>query len=123
MQILQGNLAEMGIDSRAGESVWPVDSFPEYDTLMTDEVGNLYCAAGGQELCNVSEKRPQLRTNGIHTQMAFQPTTHFRKPLAAASRITAIGDRIVFGGPDSISCIENKETGVKIPVRIETVYM
>ena len=124
IQNLQGNPTKICIDSGAGESVCPVDSFPEYATWVTDKVGNIYCAAGGQELRKVGEKRPQFRTNGIRTQMAFQSTTSVKKPLAAASKITARGNRIVLDGPDSISYIENKETGVKIPLNIENgVYV
>ena len=118
IQSLQGNPTKICTDSGAGESVCPVDSFPEYETLTTDKVGNVYCAGVGQELRNAGKKRPQFRTNGIHTQMAFPSNTHVKKPLAAASKITAKGDRIVLDGPDSISCIENKATGVKIPLQI-----
>ena len=124
IQNLEGNPTKICIDSGAGESVCPIDSFPEYETMPTDKVGNTYLAAGGQELTNVGEKRPQFRTNGIHTQMAFQSTTQVKKPLAAASKITAKGNRIVLDGLDSISYIENKATGVRIPLKIENgVYV
>ena len=68
---------------------------------------------------NVGEKRPQFRTNGIQTTMALQATTHVKKPLAAASKITAKGNRIVLDDEDSLSYIENKATGAKIPLKIE----
>ena len=56
--------------------------------------------------------------------MAFQSTTSVKQPLAAASKLTARGNRIVLDGPDSISYIENKETGVKIPLKVENgVYV
>ena len=72
----------------------------------------------------MGERRPQFRTNGIHTTMAFQATTKVKKPLASASRITAKGNRIVLDGPDCLSYIENKETGAKIPLKIENgVYV
>lgn len=69
-------------------------------------------------------KRPQFRTHGIQIAMTFQATTHVKKPLAAASKITVKGNRIVFDDEDSLSYIENKATGAKIPLKIETgVYV
>ena len=102
----------MCIDSGAGESGRPVDAFPEYGTYKTNTVGNKYCAAGGTELENVGEKRPQFVTSGIHATMAFQATTKVQKPLASASRIVAKGNMIVLDGPGCSSYIENKATGV-----------
>ena len=67
----------------------------------------------------MGKKRPQLRTHGIQTAMTFQATTHVEKPLAAASKITAKGNRIVLDDEDSLSYIENKATGTKIPFKIE----
>ena len=58
-------------------------------------------------------------SNGVRTTMAFQATTKVQKPLASASRIAAKGNRIVLDGPDCLSYIENKATGVKIPLKIE----
>ena len=56
--------------------------------------------------------------------MTFQATSHVRKPLAAASKITAKGNRIVLGDEDSLSYIENKATSAKIPLKIENgVYV
>ena len=86
---------------------------------MTDKNGKKYRAAGGQELENVGEKRPRFRINGIQTAMTFQATTHVKKPLAAASRITQKGNRIILDDDDSPSCIENKATGNKIPLKFE----
>ena len=43
----------------------------------------------------MGEKRPQFKTNAIATAMTFQATSHVRKPRAAASKITAKGNRIV----------------------------
>ena len=51
--------------------------------------------------------------------MAFQATTHVNKPLAAALRITSKGNRIVLDDGDSLSYIENKATGMKIPFQID----
>ena len=51
--------------------------------------------------------------------MTFQATTHVAKPLAAASRITSKGNRIILDDEDSPSYIENKATGTKIPLKIE----
>ena len=107
------------IDSGAGESVCPPEAFPDYATYSTSKVGSVYCAAGGQELKNIGEKRPQFKTNGIQTSMTFQSTTRVQKPLASASRITAKGNRIVLDDANSLSYIENKATGVKIPLQIE----
>ena len=56
--------------------------------------------------------------------MTFQATSHVRKPLAAASKITANGNRIVLDDQYSLSYIENKATGTKIPPKIENgVYV
>ena len=47
-----------------------------------------------------------------------------QKPLAAASRITAKGNRIVLEDEASESYIENKASGVRIPLKLENgVYM
>ena len=50
--------------------------------------------------------------------MAFQATTHVKKPLAAASKTTAKGNRIVLDDGNSLSYIENNATGTKIPIEI-----
>ena len=50
--------------------------------------------------------------------MTFQATTDVKKPLAAASRITAKGNRIVLDDASSESYIENKATGVRVPLQI-----
>ena len=124
IQNLEKNPTSICIDSGAGESVCPTEMFPDYATHETDKVGCLYRAAGGQELRNVGEKRPHFRTNGIQTAMTFQATTHVKKPLAAASKITANGNRIVLDDENSLSYIENKATGTKIPLKIENgVYV
>ena len=47
-----------------------------------------------------------------------------QKPLAAASKITAKGNRIVLEGEGSDSYIENKQSGKRIPLTLENgVYM
>ena len=72
----------------------------------------------------MGEKRPQFKTNGIQTAMTFQATSHVRKPLAAASKITAKGNRIVLDDESSLSYIESKATGARIPLKIENgVYV
>ena len=72
----------------------------------------------------MGEKGPKLRINGVAASMTFQATSHVRKPLAAASKITAKGNRIVLKYEDSLSYIENKATGAKIPLKIENgVYV
>ena len=44
--------------------------------------------------------------------------------LAAASKITAKGNRIVLDDESSLSYIENKATGARIPLKIENgVYV
>ena len=56
--------------------------------------------------------------------MTFQATTDVKKPLAAASKITAKGNRIGLDDAESESFIETRETGTRIPLRIENgVYM
>ena len=72
----------------------------------------------------MGEKTPKLKINGVAASMTFHPTSHVRKPLAAASKITAKGNRIVLDDEDSLSYIENKATGTKIPLKIENrVYV
>ena len=107
------------VDSGAGESVCRVEAFPDFQTHVTDKNGKKYRAAGGQELENVGEKRPRFKINGVPTMMRFQATTHVKKPLAAASRITQKGNRIILDDADSLSYIENKATGTRIPLKIE----
>ena len=56
--------------------------------------------------------------------MTFQATTHGKKPLAAASKISAMGNRIVLDDEESLSYIENEAAGTKIPLKIENgVYV
>ena len=72
---------------------------------------------------NAGEKRPHFKTNGINTLMTFQ-ACGVTKPLSAASSITAKGNRIVLDDASSESYIENKATGVKIPIRLKNgIYM
>lgn len=112
------------VDSGAGESVCPVEAFPSYKTTKTGKTGTTYKAAGGQRLTNVGEIRPCFKSAGINGSMAFQATTDVQKPLAAASKIAAKGNRIVLDDVDSESYIENKKTGKRIPLVIENgVYM
>ena len=112
------------IDSGAGESVCPVTAFPSYETVKTTKTGKKYRAAGGQELTNIGEIRPSFTSGGKLASMAFQATTDIRKPLAAASKIAAKGNRIVLDDAESDSLIENKKTGTRIPLTIENgVYM
>ena len=66
----------------------------------------------------MGEKRPRSFTNGIQSPMTFQARTHIRKPSAAASGITAKGNRIVLGDSSNASYIENKATGVKVPLQL-----
>ena len=73
---------------------------------------------------NMGEKRPKLKINGVTASMTFQATSHVRKPLAAASKIAAKGNRIILDDENSLSYIENKATGTRIPLRIENgVYV
>ena len=75
-------------------------------------------------MTNVGEIRPNFRTNGLLASMAFKATTDAKKPLAAASKIAAKGNRIVLDDAESDSYIENKKTGTRIPLKIENgVYM
>ena len=46
IQSLDKNPTRICIDSGAGESVCPVDFFPDYEMHETEKVGNLYRAAG-----------------------------------------------------------------------------
>ena len=120
---IEGDFSSVCIDSGAGVRVCPLDAFPAYGTFKTAKNGVKYRVAGGQELVNAGEKRPHFTTNGIKTSMIFQ-ACGVTKPLAAASSITAKGDRIVLDDADSYSYIEKKATGVKIPIKLEHgIYM
>ena len=112
------SFTEVCVDSGAGESVCPVDAFPSYATRKTAKTGTSYTAAGGQALLNVGEKRPEFTANGVDAWMAFQATTEVKKPLAAATRITEKGNRIVLDDAASDSYIMNKKTGTEIPLTI-----
>ena len=118
-QSLTTNPTWICVDSGVGESACPVEAFPDFETHATDKNGKKHRAAGGQELENVGEKRPRFKINGIQTAMTFQATTHVKKPLAAASRITSKGNRIILDDADSLRYIENKATGTRIPLKIE----
>ena len=110
------------VDSGAGESVCPIAAFPSYEAKKTAKTGATYRAAGGQQLTNVGEKRPNFMSAGIGGSMAFQATTDVQKPLAAASKIAGKGNRIVLEADGGY--IENKKSGKKIPLTIENgVYM
>ena len=114
----------MCVDSGAGENVCPVEALPSYKTVKTAKTGTTYRAAGGQKLTNVGEIRPRFKSSGTMASMAFQATTDVQKPLAAASKIAAKGNRIVLDDAASESYIENKASGVRIPLKIENgVYM
>ena len=102
----------------------PVEAFPSYKTTKTAKTGATYRAAGGQKLTNVGEFRPNFKSSGIGGSMAFQATTDVQKPLAAASKIAAKGNRIVLRADGLDSYIEHKQSGTRIPLTIENgVYM
>lgn len=119
IQDLEKNSTSIYIDSGAGESVCPMEFFPDYETHHTEKVGNLCRAAGEQDLRNVGDERPQFKTNGTQTAMTFQATTHVKKPLAAASKITEKGNHIVLDDENSLNYIENTTTCTRIQLRIE----
>ena len=122
--LTEGSFTKVCNESGAGESVCPVDAFPSYELKKSAKTGATYTAAGGQSLVNVGEKRPCFETNGIVSWTTFQATTKVQKPLAAATRITEKGNRIVLDDVDSERYIQNKKTGKKIPLNIENVvYM
>ena len=101
-----------------------MEAFPSYETKKTAKTGTKYKAAGGHQLTNVGEVRPNFKSSGVGGSMAFQATTDVQKPLAAASKIAAKGNRIVLEAEGLDSYIENKATGRKIPLQIENgVYM
>lgn len=124
IQAIGSEFARVCVDSGAGESVCPFDAFPDLETHETSKVGTKYRVAEGQVLVNVRGKMPQFTTNEIKTSMVFQATSGLEKPLAAASRITAKGNRIVPDEERSESHIENKMSGVRAPLKLENgVYM
>ena len=97
---------------------------PSYETKKSAKTGLTYTAAGWQSLINVGEQRLAFKTNGVDAWMTFQATTKVQKPLAAATRITEKGNRIVLDGAGSESYIQKKQTGTKIPLTIANgVYM
>ena len=124
IQRFNGDFDRVCIDSGAYESVCPVDAFPAYGIFSTGKNGVKHRAAGGQELVNVGKKLHHFITNGIEISMTFQATTGVKKPLAGASKRTVKGHRIVFDEANSDSYIENKATGLKIPLKLENgIYM
>ena len=124
IQTINGDFDKVCIDSGAGESVCPVYVSPAYGTFNIGKNGVKHSAAGGQELVNVGEKRPRFTTNGVKTSMTFQAIIGVKKPLAAASNITAKGNRIVLDDANSESYIEDKTSGVRIPIKLEKgIYM
>ena len=114
-----GSFNKACVDSGAGESACPVGVFPSYATYKTKKTGLKYRAAGGQRLTNVGERRPRFKTNGQLFGLTFHATTDVKKPLAASSRITAKGNRIVLDGAENDSNIENKATGARVPLKIQ----
>ena len=106
------------VDSGASESVCPIEAPPSYKTVKTAKTGTTYKAAGGHKLHNVREIKLHFKSGGVSGCMAFQATTDVQKPLAAASRITAKGNRIVLEDASHESYIENKASGVRTPRRI-----
>ena len=65
IQNLEKNPTTICVDSGAGESVCPVDFFPDYETHQTEMIGNLYTAAGGQELRNMGRRGLSSRRTGL----------------------------------------------------------
>ena len=103
--------------------VCPLDAFAAYGTFKTAKNGVNHRVAGGQEVVDAVEKRPRFTMNGIKTSMTFQ-ACGVTKPLAAASSITAKRNRIVLDDAISESYIENKATGVTIPIHLKNgIYM
>ena len=114
----------MCVDSGAGENVCHVEVFPSYKIIKTAKKGKDYRAVGGQKLTNVREIRPRFKPSGTMASMAFQATTDVQKPLAAASKIAAKGNRIVLDDAASESYIGNKASGVRTPLKTENgVYI
>ena len=111
------------IDSGAGVSVCPLNAFPSYPTTQDASSGKVYRAAGGQGLTDKGEKKPNFTAGGKAVTLKFR-ATDVAKPLVSAAGITAKGNRIVLDDVCSESYIENKSTGIKIPLTVEQgVYM
>ena len=69
------------------------------------------------------QKQPNLTAGGKTVSLKFR-ATDVAKPLVSAAGITAKGNRIVLDDVGSESYIENKSTGIKIPLTVEQgVYM
>ena len=68
IQNLEKNPTTICVDSGAGESVCPVDFFPDYEMHQTEKVGNLYRAAGGQELRNMGRRGLNSRRMELRRQ-------------------------------------------------------
>ena len=98
----------------------PVNAFPSCDTDKNGKTGLKHRAAGGQRLRNVGEKRPHFKTNGQLASMAFQATTDVKKPLAAASKIAAKGNRIVLDDADPIAILKIRHRACASHSRLRT---
>ena len=69
---------------------------------------------------NKGEKCVKFQAAGNHiASMQFQSIDELSRPLASAARVAAKGNRIVLDGEGCSSYIENKESKVRIPLRIE----
>ena len=80
IQNLSGDFDCIGIESGAGESVCPVDAFPEYCAFKTERNGTKCRAARGQELHNAGEKIPIFVAGGVKTALTFHAAAGIRSP-------------------------------------------
>ena len=113
------------VDSGAAESVIPRNCVQLAGSAASPLEGTVYAAANGSPLINEGQRVIRgLTKDGRRAQLKFQ-VTDVHKCLAAVSRMTAAGNRVVFDDDDPEgSFILHKASGTKTPlVRENGVYV
>ena len=114
---------KLTIDSGACDHVINPEEIPSEDVQITDAVrqGVTYTSASGHAIPNLGQARVQgLTQDGSDMSLTMQ-VAGVKKPLASVRKMTKAGNRVVFE-EISETCggyVENKESGVKVPISKE----
>ena len=108
---------QITLDSGAGASCWPQNLLKKIPMHAKDK-GLRFKAANGTELKYHGTKNVKFRVDGNDgvCELKFH-VTDTTKPLASASAIAMMGNRVVMEGGMGKSYIENIETGRKIMLK------
>lgn len=108
---------QITLDSGAGASCWPQNLLKKIPMHAKDK-GVRFKAANGTELKYHGTKNVKFRVDGDDgvCELKFH-VTDTTKPLASASAIAMMGNRVVMEGGMGKSYIENIETGRKIVLK------